>query len=497
MKILDRLRHWTRLPENQDSPSQVRTRAMPGIVWIELTSRCPFDCVFCSRKLLRGKGQHMDFELLKKLIRELGQPEVIRLNYSGESSHYPHVVEACELAAGTGAQVELVTALASLPWHRVDGLAKAGLSRLTISLHTLDETRFQEIYRFSDVHEMKARIERIVELSKSAPHHMAVDFAFVAMQRNLRDLGAVADYASAIGVSRVDIHPVIRRDPIPETFDDELDGDRLKPSFLADLRATLGGEEHRHPEISFRVSTPELMERTPLREDACTYPWPLLSDARIHGCEQDPWNTVHILAGGEVVTCEVRDQIVMGRLTQHSLSEIWNSPSYVSFRADYFHARDTRCRNCSYKVVSAPAPLPGAVIAPATGRSGLVYGWHSPDLESIFWSSQRAKIALLGRGLVQLKFSGLLPPGEGSANVLTLKANGVALKTWTNESGEMVDVQFEKRVHAQGQVILELETSQMYCPLRRGTGDDSRDLGFALIEASLTAIAQTQTSAIP
>ena len=466
---------------------------MPRIVWIELTSRCPFDCVFCSRKLLRGKGQHMDFGLFKRLIQELGQPEVIRLNYSGESSHYPHIVEACELAAGTGARVELVTALASLPWHRVDGLAKAGLSRMTVSLHTLDETRFREIYRFSDVHEMKARIERIAELSKSASNHMDVDFAFVAMQRNLQDLGAISAYASAIGVTRVDIHPVIKRDPIPETFDDELDGDRLRPRFLADLRAALEGTKRQHPEISFRVSTPELMERVPLQEDARSYPWPLQSDAQIHGCEQDPWNTVHILAGGEVVTCEVRDQIVMGRLTEDSLADIWNSPPYISFRADHFHARDTRCRNCSYKVASVPAPLPGSVIAPSQGRSGLISGWHSPDLESIFWSSQRAKIALFGQGLMQLRFRGLLPPGEGYPNQLTLKANGVTLKAFTNTDSGMVDVQFAKSVHSRGQVILEMETSQIFCPLRRGTGDDSRDLGFALIEASLTPIAKADT----
>ena len=34
-----------------------RTLSLPRILWIELTSRCPFDCVFCSRAILRGAGQ--------------------------------------------------------------------------------------------------------------------------------------------------------------------------------------------------------------------------------------------------------------------------------------------------------------------------------------------------------------------------------------------------------------------------------------------------------
>ena len=32
---------------------ELRTWPLPRVLWIELTSRCPFDCVFCSRKALR------------------------------------------------------------------------------------------------------------------------------------------------------------------------------------------------------------------------------------------------------------------------------------------------------------------------------------------------------------------------------------------------------------------------------------------------------------
>src|SRR5688500_833187 len=95
-----------------DAEASLRTSPLPTILWIELTSRSPFDCVFCSRRLLRGKGMHMDFAVYARLIAQLRDPQVIRLNYSGESAHYPHLVESCRLAAETGATVELVTALA-------------------------------------------------------------------------------------------------------------------------------------------------------------------------------------------------------------------------------------------------------------------------------------------------------------------------------------------------------------------------------------------------
>lgn len=474
------------LPPNQDSPARLRTRAMPGVVWIELTSRCPFDCIFCSRKLLRGNGQHMKFEMLEKLLAELGQPQIIRLNYSGESSHYPHIVEACELASATGARVELVSALASLPWHRVERLAQAGLARLTVSLHTLDEQRFGEIYRFSNVREMRARIERIAELSKHASRPMELDFAFVAMRRNLGDLAAVADYAAALGITRIDIHPVIRRDPIPETFEEELDGERLKPSFLAELRQAIEATRQNHAAISFNVSTPELREPAPLGEDACAYPWPLQSAAQIHGCEQDPWNTVHVLAGGEVVSCEARDQIVLGRLGEQSFAEIWNSQPYAQFRDDYFHARDEKCRGCPYKFAAKPRQLPRIVLAPDHGRSALVHGWHSDEGEAVFWSRREARLALSASGPARLTFRCLLPPGAGGANRLSLKANGVLLKTWSNPGTGMMDVRLERRIQAEGQIVLELETSQAFCPQERGGSADTRRLGVALLEASLS-----------
>jgi len=42
----------------------------PRTLWVELTSKCPFDCIFCSRQLRRGAGQR-------------GQPETIILPEKG------------------------------------------------------------------------------------------------------------------------------------------------------------------------------------------------------------------------------------------------------------------------------------------------------------------------------------------------------------------------------------------------------------------------------
>src|SRR5436309_705759 len=104
------------------------TRA-PISLWIELTSVCPFDCIFCSRRLRRGNGEHMPFDLYERLIDQLDRPEIIRLNYSGESMHYPRLTDAIRLAKQTGATVELVTALSSASRDQIRGIVDAGLDR--------------------------------------------------------------------------------------------------------------------------------------------------------------------------------------------------------------------------------------------------------------------------------------------------------------------------------------------------------------------------------
>ena len=465
-------------------PAHARAAPLPRVLWIELTSRCPFDCVFCSRKLLRGAGRHMDFALYGSLIAQLREPDIIRLNYSGESAHYPKLVEACTLAADTGAAVELVTALAALPPHRVDALAHSGLSRLTVSLHALDAQLFREIYRFAEVEAMRERIERVVELAPTAPRKLDIDFAFVAMRRNLDQLEPIADYASALGIRRLAVHPVIRRDPIQETFDAELDGDRLRAPFAADLRDAIARVAARHPQLRIETSTPELERAHVLDHLPRYYPAALPDGARIHGCDQDPWETVHILADGAVVSCEERDRRVLGNLTTHSLADIWNGAAYQRFRQDYALARDAHCRRCPYKRAHLPAAHPARFDAAGAGSDGLLDGWFEPGDGQLRWSRTTAHLQLAAHGSGRLRLRGLLPDAAGGGNRLTIEVNGVELASVRNGARGMRRFDIARRIRTNDALQIRFRTEHAFCPRERGVGDDTRRLGFGLIEAA-------------
>jgi|GEM_PF-1135399 len=461
-----------------------RTEPSPRILWIELTSRCPFDCIFCSRKLLRGAGQHMDFEMFRRLIAELKSPDIIRLNYSGESSHYPKLVEACELAAATGARVELVTALAALPEHKLSGLVLSGLTRLTISLHTLDAAQFTDIYRFSSLEAMQKRIVAARDIAKQAARKVQIDFAFVAMRRNLDQLLAVAGYATALGITRLAVHPVIRRDPIEETFDDEIEDGRLRPKFVDALNATIAACRAQHVDLTIESSTPELDHGGAISTTPAYHPQPLPHGAIIHSCDQDPWQTVHVLANGDVVICEQRDQIKLGNLHAQTLATIWRSPEYMQFRADYVAARDRHCIACPYKKAALPVQPPERFAAPDVGLTSLGNGWFQNEPGDIVWSRRSATMELRGRGTGRLLLRGYLPAVARSRNALEIRVNGTLLARVSNRHASLHGFQIERSVVADGTLRIEFKTAMDFCPAEQHTSEDSRRLGFALAEAA-------------
>src|SRR5512136_779232 len=94
-----------------DPEPEFLTAPLPTTLWVELTSKCPYDCIFCSRRTLRGDGEHMEPGIFHSLITALIEPEIIQLNYSGESAHCPYLADAIKASKATGAQTELVTAL--------------------------------------------------------------------------------------------------------------------------------------------------------------------------------------------------------------------------------------------------------------------------------------------------------------------------------------------------------------------------------------------------
>jgi MoaA/NifB/PqqE/SkfB family radical SAM enzyme len=469
---------------NPNPDAQFLTAPTPKILWIELTSKCPFDCIFCTRRTRFGAGRHLDFEIFRRVVSELESPDFIGLNYSGESIHYPRLIEAIELAADTGASTEVVTAFSSVSAPLLRAIVESPLDRLAVSLHTMDAQQYQEIYKFGSLDALKRRVDEFLELrSKLGKTRPRLDFCFVAMHDNLHQLGPVVEYARNAGAVELDIHPIIGRHLIPRDFSRELSANRLRNEFKDSLRRMIHAVEEVHPGFAINVLNPDI-DPDPRLSHSPGYYSPLLPEnARIFTCDQDPFVSVHILAGGNVVVCEVLDEISMGNLNDQPLREIWHSQAYLEFRQKYVTGAHPECRSCVWKKAYLPATW-SAVIDAANGMNQqLLRGWHSHDGESVLWSTNHALLALDNpQGHKAIRIAGILPHAEdGEINSLSIRCNHADVGECRNPSKNFVDIEDTFSLpDVWERVYVELRIAHPYRPSSHGSSLDCRDLGFAL-----------------
>lgn len=443
---------------------------------------CPFDCVFCTRRRVHGTGRHINFALYESLIRQLRAPERICLNHSGESIHYPRLGDAIRIAKAAGAATELVTALCSAPESTVRELLDSGLDHLRISLHAVDAGLFREIYRFSSWEAMKRAIARLLELRAELGAATAIDFAFVAIDRNVEHLPDVAAYVESVGGRLISILPVTQRDVPEHPFTRELDGIRLTPEFRRRLQAAIARSRESHPAVEIQVVNPDACDEQPLGETPCYYPALLPDDGRIAGCDENPWDTMHVLADGRVLPCGEHARDAMGDLNCEAVEAIWHGERYRRFRGEYSSGKNALCRCCPCKIAYRPEPL-AARVSCDRDSAQFVRGWHALEPDGARWSRPEA-VLWLGRKWRsnRLHIRGILPPGrQAGTNRLTVSCDGMRVGEVINAtSGPLpFDERFPLACTGFGSVAVNLETNSFFCP----PGADRRLLGFALIEA--------------
>jgi len=462
--------------------SDAVTTPTPRILWIELTSKCPFDCVFCTRRLRFGAGRHLDFEILERVIGELDHPDFIGLNYSGESIYYPRILDAIRLAASTGALTELVTAFSTISPKILQGLVEEGLDRLAVSLHTLVPQQYEKIYRYGSLDALKQRIHELLDLkARLGVQKPRLDFCFVAMSENLDQLLPVVKYAQSVGVAEVSVHPIIGRHAVPYDFTRELKGISLRDEFKNDLRETVAIVKMAYPHFAVNVLNPDI-DLNPKLTHTPGYYSPLLPEgARIHTCDQSPFESAHILAGGDVVVCEVLDEISLGNLHERPLREIWHSDAYREFRRKYAAGQSPQCRTCVWKQAYWPEPESSSIKVSEGMSPQLLRGWHLHERRAPLWGRRQALAMLANPSRKRrLRIVGTLPHAAGGNSVVvTCNRNRIAEIVNSAASFKSFDKVF-KLPEPWESLYVELTVKATHRPSLYSSSVDSRDLGIGL-----------------
>lgn len=121
---------------------------------VSVTDRCNFRCRYCMPRELFGadhaflpRAELLDFDEITRLVAAFAQLGVVKIRLTGGEPlmrrDLPTLVG--KLAAVPGIEDIALTTNASLLAEQATSLRAAGLSRLTVSLDTLDDAQFREI----------------------------------------------------------------------------------------------------------------------------------------------------------------------------------------------------------------------------------------------------------------------------------------------------------------------------------------------------------------
>jgi MoaA/NifB/PqqE/SkfB family radical SAM enzyme len=187
-------------------------------VYIEVTNQCNLNCSTCMRNVWDVKYGHMSDETFERMLLGLGdlpeKPELFFGGY-GEPLSHPNVLDMIERAKRLGHRVSLITNGILLTEAVTRKLIDLNLDMLWVSLDGASPECYTDV-RLGDA--LPVVIENLTRLRtqkyksfgiSSWAGHPKLGIAFVAMQRNIHDLGEVIRLGTHLGAVEFSISNVL------------------------------------------------------------------------------------------------------------------------------------------------------------------------------------------------------------------------------------------------------------------------------------------------
>ena len=148
---------------------------------LEVTTRCNFDCIFCSGRHMEQK--HMDFELVKKAIDMFPHLKEIQMQGEGEPLLHPGFFELVKYAKKAGLYVLTTTNGSLLTDKKIMGLLDSGIDLVYVSIEAADDEMYKTIRRGGSYEKLISNVRRFVEMrNKNGYHSPVIGFAITVMR---------------------------------------------------------------------------------------------------------------------------------------------------------------------------------------------------------------------------------------------------------------------------------------------------------------------------
>jgi MoaA/NifB/PqqE/SkfB family radical SAM enzyme len=236
-------------------------------IYIEPTNRCNLGCRTCIRHSWDEELGRMNRTTFSRIMSGLGTfdpPPTVFFGGFGEPLSHPRIVEMVGEAKGRGCRVELITNGTLLDERMSEGLIRAGLDMLWVSLDGATPESFADVRLGAQLPDVLSNLKTFGFLrgfagggcacvsdpsGERSPLTPEIGIVFVAMKRNLADLPDIVLTGTKLGATRFMVTNVLPYTP-------DMCKESLYSRSLSDQAAT--------PDSYYRMEFPkiDLDERT-------------------------------------------------------------------------------------------------------------------------------------------------------------------------------------------------------------------------------------------
>jgi PqqA peptide cyclase len=167
----------------------------------EVTHCCPLHCVYCSNPLkMQRRSDELSTEEWTSIFRQAAELGVFHLHLTGgEPLARVDLTELVRAGHSARLYVNLISSGVGLDEDRLDGLIKAGLDHIQLSLQDTDEASANELAG-ARTHALKLRVARMIRKRR-----IAFTVNVVVHRRNLDRIEDVIAFAEVSGAQRLEI----------------------------------------------------------------------------------------------------------------------------------------------------------------------------------------------------------------------------------------------------------------------------------------------------
>jgi len=331
-------------------------------VYIEPTSQCNLSCRTCIRNAWDEPMGQMTEATFERIVGDLQlfdpRPSIFFGGF-GEPLSHSQIVDMVARAKIVSDKVELITNGMLLTEECSRALIQAGLSTLWVSVDGATPESFADIRlgaALPDIFKNIARYRHQYRLTIGGEPEIGI--VFVAMKRNLADLPDLLRMSSRLGVSRylvTNVLPYTREMCEERLYTRSVDTLASRPSPWAprlDFPQIDANQHTREPLIRIMSAHPhyflmdnELAERRDrcpfIRQGSTAIAW----DGSLSPCLP----LMHQHTSFLLDIQRVSRRYVVGNISEHNLSELWESPDYLNFRKrvdEFDFSPCTVCASC-------------------------------------------------------------------------------------------------------------------------------------------------------